>query len=80
MALGYTMALPTEDRYLQAKTEFEVYEDSKKEFRWRLKAANGNVVAGSSEGYKAKADCEKAVELVKKAGKAAVEDLTTKKE
>jgi len=23
MALGYTMALPTEDRYLQAKTEFE---------------------------------------------------------
>ena len=23
MALGYTMALPTEDRYLQSKTEFE---------------------------------------------------------
>ena len=23
MALGYTMALPTEDRYLQGKTEFE---------------------------------------------------------
>ena len=23
MAVGYTMALPTEDRYLQTKTEFE---------------------------------------------------------
>ncbi len=60
----------------KAKTSFEVYEDAKKEFRWRLKAANGQVVANSSEGYKAKADCEKAVDLVKKAGKAPIEDLT----
>lgn len=62
----------------KAKTKFEVYEDAKKEFRWRLVSANGNVVAGASEGYKAKADAEKAVELVKKAGKAPVEDLTKK--
>src|SRR5262245_58491090 len=47
------------------KLKFEIYEDTKKETRWRLKAANGQVVATSSEGYKAKADAEKAVEAVK---------------
>jgi uncharacterized protein YegP (UPF0339 family) len=62
----------------KAKTKFEVYEDAKKEFRWRLNAANGQVVASSAEGYKAKADCEKAVELVKKAGKVPVDDMTKK--
>lgn len=47
------------------KLKFEVYEDEKKEHRWRLKAVNGQVVASSSEGYKAKADAEKALDLVK---------------
>ena len=31
-------------------SKFEIYEDGNGEFRWRLKAANGEVVA-SSEGY-----------------------------
>jgi uncharacterized protein YegP (UPF0339 family) len=44
---------------------FEVYKDAKEEFRWRLKAANGKVIAVSSEGYKAKADCEHGIELIK---------------
>lgn len=57
------------------KMTYEVYEDAKKEQRWRLKAANGQVVAASSEGYKAKADAEKAVALVKAgAAKAEVAD------
>src|SRR4029453_924148 len=43
------------------KANFEFYEDNKKEHRWRLKATNGQVIASSSEGYKAKADAEKAV-------------------
>jgi uncharacterized protein YegP (UPF0339 family) len=47
------------------KANFEFYEDAKKEHRWRLKAANGQVIASSSEGYKAKADAEKAVDSVK---------------
>ncbi len=47
------------------KEKFEVYEDEKKEHRWRLKAANGQVVATSSEGYKAKADAEKAIAAIK---------------
>ena len=38
---------------------FEVYQDRKGEWRWRRTAPNGNVVGASSEGYKAKADCEK---------------------
>lgn len=44
---------------------FEVYQDAKEEFRWRLKAGNGKIIAVSSEGYKAKADCVKGIELVK---------------
>jgi uncharacterized protein YegP (UPF0339 family) len=57
------------------KLKFEVYEDNKKEYRWRLKAANGQVIGASSEGYKAKSDCEKATEEIKKgAAKAEVEE------
>jgi uncharacterized protein YegP (UPF0339 family) len=57
------------------KLKFEVYEDKAKEHRWRLKAANGQIIAASSDGYKAKADCEKAIELIKNgAAKAEVEE------
>jgi uncharacterized protein YegP (UPF0339 family) len=57
------------------KLTFESYEDDKKEFRWRLKAANGQVVATSSQGYKAKVDSDKAIDLIKKGAAAAtVED------
>jgi uncharacterized protein len=37
-----------------AKTYFEVYEDKKGEFRWRLCAANGESVAVGGEGYATK--------------------------
>ena len=47
------------------KLKYEFFEDAKKEHRWRLKAANGQVVASSSAGYKAKADAEKAVANIK---------------
>ena len=58
------------------KSKFELYEDAKKEHRWRLKAANGQVVAAASEGYKARADAEKAVEAIKAgAAKAEVVDV-----
>src|SRR4029453_406050 len=48
------------------KLAFEDYEDNAKAFRWRAKAANGQVVATSSQGYKTKADCDKAIALIKK--------------
>ena len=41
------------------KDTFEVYQDKRGEYRWRRKAANGQIVGASSEGYTKKADCEK---------------------
>ena len=45
--------------------KFEIYEDKAGEFRFRLKATNGQVIA-TSEGYKALSSCENGVESVKK--------------
>ena len=45
--------------------KFEVYTDKAGEYRFRLKATNGQVIA-VSEGYKAKASCENGIESVKK--------------
>ena len=45
--------------------KFEVYEDKAGEFRFRLKASNGQII-GVSEGYKAKASCLNGVDSVKK--------------
>ena len=45
--------------------KFEMYTDKAGEFRFRLKATNGQVIA-VSEGYKAKASCENGIESVKK--------------
>src|SRR5262245_45429973 len=60
----------------KTKYQFEVYEDKAKEYRWRLKASNGQLVAASTSGYKGKSDCEKAIESIKKgAAKAEVEEV-----
>ncbi len=45
--------------------KFEVYTDKAGEFRFRLKAKNGEIIA-TSEGYKAKAGCLNGIESVKK--------------
>ena len=45
--------------------KFEVYTDKAGEFRFRLKATNGQVIA-VSEGYKAMASCENGIASVKK--------------
>ena len=45
--------------------KFEVYTDKAGEFRFRLKATNGQVIA-VSEGYKAEASCLNGIESVKK--------------
>lgn len=45
--------------------KFEVYADKAGEFRFRLKATNGQIIA-TSEGYKAKASCMNGIESVKK--------------
>ena len=45
--------------------KFELYEDKAGEYRFRLKARNGEIIA-VSEGYKAKASCENGIESVRK--------------
>ena len=45
--------------------KFEMYLDKKKEYRFRLKAANGQVIA-TGEGYKSKDSCLSGIESVKK--------------
>ena len=45
--------------------KFEIYKDKKEEFRFRLKATNGQVIA-TSEGYTKMASCMNGVESVKK--------------
>lgn len=46
--------------------KFEIYQDKSGEFRFRLKASNGQVVA-SGQGYDSKAGVLKGVEAVKRA-------------
>lgn len=45
--------------------KFEIYLDKKGEFRFRLKAKNGQIIA-TGEGYKAKASCKNGIESIKK--------------
>ena len=45
--------------------KFELYADKKGEFRFRLKAKNGQIIA-TGEGYKAKAGCKNGIESIKK--------------
>ena len=45
--------------------KYEVYQDKAGEFRFRLKAKNGEII-GTSEGYKAKKSAENGIESVKK--------------
>ena len=49
--------------------KFEIYRSGDSllslQWRWRLVAANGEVVADSAEGYVSKFDCEYAIGLVR---------------
>jgi uncharacterized protein YegP (UPF0339 family) len=54
---------------------FEMYKDRGGEFRFRLKDAEGNVLAIAGKGYDKKADCQAVIDAIKKeAAKAKVED------
>ncbi|MBR5881885.1 MAG: YegP family protein [Mailhella sp.] len=56
----------TEEGFATAKhPKFELYADKAGEFRFRLKAKNGEIIA-ASEGYKSKASCLNGIESVRK--------------
>jgi len=75
------VAAAIEDQTVEGfKTEknpkFEIYADKKGEIRFRLKAANGEIIA-TGEGYKAKAGCKNGIESIKKnAPEAEIDDRT----
>ena len=55
--------------------KFEIYKDKKGEFRWKLRADNGEIIADSGEGYVEKSDCEHGISLVQKSGDADIVEL-----
>ena len=58
-----------------AEGKFEVWTDKAGEYRFRLKAPNGEVIA-TSEGYSSKKSCMNGIESVKKnAPKATIVEL-----
>ena len=57
--------------------KFELYKDKSGEFRFRLKAGNGEVIATSSESYSSKAGAMNGIESIKRhAVDANVDDQT----
>jgi uncharacterized protein YegP (UPF0339 family) len=56
---------------IQMAAKFELYKDSRGEFRWRLVAPNGQTIASSGEGYKSKESAKAGIESVKKNAPAA---------
>ena len=50
---------------VQKNPKFEVYKDKAGEFRFRLKATNGQIIA-TSEGYKTMKSCKNGIASVKK--------------
>lgn len=56
----------TEENFAsQPHPKFEMYEDKSGQFRFRLKARNGQIIA-TSEGYAAKAGCLNGIDSVKR--------------
>jgi len=49
------------------------YQDNKGEWRWRLRASNGRIVADSGEGYKNLKDCLDDIDRVKDSKNSKVE-------
>ncbi len=57
--------------------KFEIYKDKSGEFRWRLTHTNGQVIADSGQGYKAKEDAVKGISSLKEnVSNATVKDKT----
>lgn len=59
--------------------EFELYHDEKGEFRWRLRASNGRIIAACGEGYRNKQDCLNELLMIKQhAAAAMIREITAK--
>ena len=45
--------------------KFEIYKDQAGEHRWRLRASNGRIIAGSCEGYKRRGSAQAIVDKLR---------------
>lgn len=50
----------------------DIYRDTRGQWRWRLRAANGRVVADSAEGYAERRGVDRAVEVLRRVAPVAV--------
>jgi uncharacterized protein YegP (UPF0339 family) len=57
---------------------FELYTDKRGEYRWRLRSGNGQIIASSGEGFKARAGAQNGIDSVKRdAPNAPVNEITS---
>ncbi|MBQ3671541.1 MAG: YegP family protein [Treponema sp.] len=62
---------------MEKHPKFELYQDKAGDFRFRLKAANGEIIA-ASQGYSSKSGCQNGIDSVKRnAPDAEIVDETT---
>ena len=49
---------------MSKQPKFHIYQDDEGDWRWRLKSANGRIIADGAEGYTSKAGARRAVDTV----------------
>jgi uncharacterized protein YegP (UPF0339 family) len=55
--------------------KIQIYQDAARQFRWRIKAANGRIVGDSGEGYVSRSNAHRAAEEARRnIGGAGIED------
>lgn len=62
LAAGTTSELAAQGGALR----FDLYKDSRGAYRWKLKAANGQTIGDSGEGYKSRRACLEGIGLVQR--------------
>lgn len=45
--------------------KFEIYKDSRGEFRWRFVSSNGRIIADGSEGYSSESNALNGINIIK---------------
>lgn len=56
--------LPTVRRAVPRSAKFEYYLDRAGQWRWHLRAPNGEIIADSGQGYNSRQDCLYGIHLV----------------
>lgn len=54
---------------------YVMYKDVRGEWRWRLYAANNQIIATASEGYRNRSDCLHSINLTKSSHSAPVQEV-----